>query len=874
MSDPATQKVTARLQSIIQTSSSTPDEIIYQEQLRVGFADSGQKIKKYSNRVVALSKYRMWIYHPRENKLVKDFPYLLLQEIGLLNGNTEVFCELEVPSGATVKKVNVQLRSQKPMEMAQTIMDYYYKYTYGWPEDMTTKVSHFIATPLKPGLEGPCHGLVSTLHAYCNLFFKPLYEVLDTYLCMLNDTNNRELNFNEVPYLDPKSDLAFDFNTLAYALRHNTFFRSIKLSAIETKETNFTLGLILSGNRSILKVVSVDNGEIPESFGDCLCDNPYNNIQVLKLSGNKFTPKSIKTFAAALAEFPPHLKVLDLSNTKMGEGAALLFDSLSKNQDLATSIEELNISHNPLNPNAGSAFVKCVSTMRRKPSLKRLSIANTNSPMAFLFLEIGFMGLEYLDISDCKIDKEFQTAFYLYFEMNKTLKVIKMAGLKAASADLVAEVLRRLFGNTNLKDLHLDLSRGSLQLGTSQQQQSANSAVIQVFKNATNVHTLDVSENPALREQGSIELLKYLPPNLQTLIFNGNVGESSQTNEFCQTLAAFVLAHPLCTRISLQGNNSLFLGNNLSKFFSGLEDNSTLQEVDLSNQRMGDAAFSKLHKVLVTNKALRHLNLDNNNLSWNSYKLFHDEVIRKNTTISYLQHPEMDLERLKSPKFSKVIRDIEVVLSSRREPNVKPFNSLFEFDYDWPCVVQTDEAPPSSLHYTISTNNLSALVDPPATPRAPTSPPPPSGAPPPPSGAPPPPGPPPPTGGAPPPPPPPGGAPPPPGPPPPTGGAPPPPGPPPPVAPPGPPPVAPSGPPPSSPPPPGSWGRQPSQQSLPPRGLPPPTTPRRGPPPAPSIQNKPRNVHRMSILSVGGHMAMSAAGNSWDNNDDNSGEEN
>lgn len=156
--------------------------------------------------------------------------------------------------------------------------------------------------------------------------------------------------------------------------------------------------------------------------------------------------------------------------------------------------------------------------MHAYSALRRLALANTGIELGVLFNRLkGYVSppslslslspphlcqeLEYLDISNNRLDKVFPDTVVQYIDSTHSLKVFSCTGLGMPVSVLTA-MLSALFKNPAIKGLALNLANNGI--GPREMTALGNT-----FNLAQNLHTLDLSDNN-LRAAGGMALLQCL----------------------------------------------------------------------------------------------------------------------------------------------------------------------------------------------------------------------------------------------------------------------------------------------------------------------------------------------------------------------------
>eukprot|EP01125_Pyxidicula_operculata_P002331 TRINITY_DN1221_c0_g1_i1.p1 TRINITY_DN1221_c0_g1~~TRINITY_DN1221_c0_g1_i1.p1 ORF type:complete len:874 (+),score=149.94 TRINITY_DN1221_c0_g1_i1:28-2649(+) len=649
------------------------------ENVHVCFTSSAQKVKKFSERSIQLREHSFVI---SKTKKEREFFYYFIKQLAYDPNLNQILLEIET---RPEKSTYIVVKSHKSQRIASTIFELYNEITTNWPED-----AKIIFTGLSCNLTPkpkPLDGFPYTYSAYCHMnLVEPTNCVLN-YILNLNHKKVYDLDLSACPGVESKSQWLFNLPTLGYALRYNTYFKSIIMNELENKEANFALAIILSGNRTMYKVVSKNNGEMPEILGDALQHNTNHKIQILQLTDNEFSSKAARSFFLGLSSFKHVLRVLDLTNTGIGSALGSLIDALSSNIPLILSIEELSLAGNTVNSSSHQKLLGLFSDIRKNSSLKRLSLAGMGIDTGAILILLASIPLEYMNISYNLCEKSTLGNWVVYAELVNGIKTIDASGL-GIGADIVSKFIKQLAKNTTITELDLNLSHNNFGSDAAQLGPALQSFVA--------LKVLDLSDN-GIKEKGSTDILRHIHPSLKKLVFNRNIGTNEKSEHkmnFVKTLAQFIAHHPSCTSISIAGGSGYKIGPLISIMFGDSANNKYLQELDISGNNIGDDAFSKFCVCMVQNIGLKSLKFDGNNISVYGLRSFM-QMLNSNSTLSYVEFPEIDFKNSKDPsRYLELIMSIDSNLSIRRNLNDAVWSANpFLFDLKWP----TPTTPPTML---------------------------------------------------------------------------------------------------------------------------------------------------------------------------------
>jgi Ran GTPase-activating protein (RanGAP) involved in mRNA processing and transport len=121
--------------------------------------------------------------------------------------------------------------------------------------------------------------------------------------------------------IDAKSDIAFQIVPVFAALKYNTYFRGVIVNDSIRKDAIALLADSLRGNSTLTRVKVRNVGGEEKAFvelGAALKENKKHTVQILNLSENIIGNKGVISIGEALQQWSHALRVLDLSNCRIG----------------------------------------------------------------------------------------------------------------------------------------------------------------------------------------------------------------------------------------------------------------------------------------------------------------------------------------------------------------------------------------------------------------------------------------------------------------------------------------------------------------------------------------------------------------------------
>ncbi|KAF5402503.1 hypothetical protein PHET_04202 [Paragonimus heterotremus] len=400
--------------------------------------------------------------------------------------------------------------------------------------------------------------------------------------------------------------------------------RSIKLSAVDlTSECIEVLGTTLD------EVPSICNLEISKCRFPSLCTEQLaqllvcgKNLTSLVLCDNRVVnDRVMKLFHSLTPKFSTQLQVLRLSGCNLSvtglEALASTLTSLgNKTEDsvLFTALTELDLSHNNL---VGATPQALVHLFACSPHLSVIRLAYCGSSLEWLpsALSRGCRNvLKVLDISGNDFDHFPTNEWHALFATTVNLEQLSLCNCQGPylgeTVKMILCGLSRLQGRAKSKRLSVALANN--QLG----RPGAKPLSYHILLLADLLTELDLSEcelgDHALDVFNSLESCV----NLETLTLNGPwTGLSTNVQRSIMISLSNLLKTPNCHLRHLSLSN-VDLGENVLYLLADLLNYPSLEDLDLSGNRMGDGVAHILARLIsARSNRLRFLHFDRNQLS-------------------------------------------------------------------------------------------------------------------------------------------------------------------------------------------------------------------------------------------------------------------
>ncbi|KAL7978876.1 hypothetical protein Chor_013365 [Crotalus horridus] len=475
--------------------------------------------------------------------------------------------------------------------------------------------------------ESPCGGFSETYAALCD------YSGLSAQEEIQWDVDNiyyargcREFNLLDFNHL-PSQDVALCVASLSF----NQWFT--KLSCKDFKLNQVILEEILLALRKsvTLKELELENCGLKSDFAQqmalVLQDYPNSALNSLNLSRNLLEDRGMMALCLSFinnGQFRTSLSHLDLSGNPgslLAEGGNL-FDALAGGCCL-------NLTHLNLCKNVYSHKIRLVPDASRSLDLEDVIIKSRGDPFAIGQFFSQASGLQHVSLSGTKLPPE---------------------ALRA--------LLQALANNTQLKNLHLDLSSCELR--------SAGAEVIQdLISDASSICDLNLSDNGFDSDMVTLVLSINRSKSIKHVALGKNFNIQSRET-LVDTLHRIVqlTQDEDCSVESISVAESR-LKLRTSIILDGLRSSSHLVALDISGNAMGDLGAKILAKALSVNKTLRTLMWDRNNTTLYGF-LDVISALERNFILTKMPLPMNDIAvayRSHPEKMEEIVHQIQSYLA-------------------------------------------------------------------------------------------------------------------------------------------------------------------------------------------------------------------
>ncbi|KAK7126564.1 hypothetical protein R3I94_017908 [Phoxinus phoxinus] len=450
------------------------------------------------------------------------------------------------------------------------------------------------------------------------------------------------------------------------------------------EESCLDLASVLSSDSSSLKDLDLSNNNLKDSGAKLLSDGLKENFKLekLRLSDCSITEEGYKALALALRSNPSHLIELDLTGNDPGQSGVKELDDLL--QDPNCKLKTLRF----LGPAADEAcqFVRGIvgknPLLLRELNLSDHELGDSNVKNLVPLLQDKHCKLNTLMLRNCDLTEESCSAVATVLRSNSSLKELDMSNNNLQDSGV--KKLQDALENTNCRLEKLRLSDCSI---TEEGYKALASAL---RSNPSHLIELDLTGNDP-GQSGVKELDDLLQDpdcQLKTLRFLGPAAD-----EACQYVRGIVGKNMLLLR-ELNLSDHELGDSNVNNLVPLLQDkHCKLNTLMLCNCDLTEESCSALATVLRSNSSLKELDMSNNNLQDSGVKKLQDALENTNCTLQKLRLSDCSITEEGYKALASALRSnpshlIELDLTGN-DPGQSGVKELDELLQDPDCQLKT-----------------------------------------------------------------------------------------------------------------------------------------------------------------------------------------
>ena len=321
-------------------------------------------------------------------------------------------------------------------------------------------------------------------------------------------------------------------------------------------------------------------------------------LRILGLGNNKIPQKACDELALAIKS-NKHLKKLGLSDNNLHSSGNIILNSLTT----ITTLNVLVFDNNQISQEADEALA---SVIMHNIGLAELYLNGNNLRAGTLKVAKALQHittLRILDLGNNNIPQKACDELALAIKSNKHLKKLGLSDNNLHSSAIV--ILNSLAAITTLKVLGLE---------NNQITQEADEALASVIMHNTGLEELYLNDNNL--RAGTLKVAKALQ-HITTVRILG-LGNNNIPQEACDELALAIKSNKHIKKLGLSDNNLHSSGNVI---LNSLTTITTLTVLGLNNNQITQQTDEELASVIIHNTGLEELYLDGNNIVIGALKL-------------------------------------------------------------------------------------------------------------------------------------------------------------------------------------------------------------------------------------------------------------
>uniref|UniRef100_F1KRJ3 Leucine-rich repeat-containing protein 16A n=1 Tax=Ascaris suum TaxID=6253 RepID=F1KRJ3_ASCSU len=639
----------------------------------------GTKPDKYETRILALSKFRVFIVHgktPASIKVDRFFHLLSIRSIQLLNdaevcigldenasGKRRVFFRCEMPARDLAINILTAIKHYFPdcIKSLRSVIEL-------TPNELYNEFSTLPCS--KPLLA--CHNFRRSYAALCDFYDQPFREEVVWDIEKIYGSHRLHiLRLDDFTHLLPR-----DLVPILSVCQFSSFFTGICVDGVKLASDLIEVILMVVRRSQSLTSLVLRNCSLPRDFMSLFASALQANITIpleaIDFSKNTLDDKKGFLALSSLISKIPTLCTLTMSECVLSEKcvnlvASGLLQALKPNTGAQQlHLVSIDFSGNPLKDELNE-LQQLISICT---SLRSINFSDTGFNIDKLWpsLKFGGLQLETLKLAGCQSgrrNKDSAQNMKEYFSTAVDLKHIDFANT-VMCPDLLKALLLGLASNQQLKPFTLLLD-GVCDRGCS--------SVLETCIGGVDASYLSLRDNSLEADAMSVISATSHMPHLRRLDLSG----ANFTNLRRSAKHAGTLSNILLELVKLVGEedsqlselilSDCRLSSHLSVLLNTLGVASSLQLLDITGNEMGNFGARLLAKALQINVSLKTIMVDRNQITGDGFAdIAH--ALKLNNTLVSMPYPLIDvadsLNRPDRVKTLTALADIETSLEKNR----------------------------------------------------------------------------------------------------------------------------------------------------------------------------------------------------------------
>lgn len=609
-------------------------------------------------RVLAVGRYRVWVFsRDAHKKRAQELAEFHLFDVGTINYNVDTHTIGFVlrPGIPVFKGTSLVFSCTHHAAVISALRESFRSISHGYPQDFLKIVTSERLPDLEAASFSQLDRLLGNYHGVCAYMSVPPNREIEFYLSDVVASGSVELDLSAIPAIeqDPERSPRNDMSALLLSLRFDTTFRSITFADSPQPAAVSALARALTTNRHATKIIASNTGASETQLielAEALRANEGNVVQILDLSQNAFTPKASAELARAILVWRHPLTELVLVECNMPpRGVQSVFQALSENPAMSMSVNVLNMSGNRFELPGSQDLERWLSTLKVYSKLHRLSLRNCSLVLGAVPSLKLLAELTELDISDNKIDPSAMPTLTQLLELSPALTEVNCSGCGLVYEPTVKTMFAALLANSKGIAPHLSLANNSDLKGLGRE----------LHELSTRLSGIDLT-GVKLREPQWLEIAQYLAPmqGLSKVVFDDTITQVKTPSAVSQALIAIV-KNPTVTHFSISNG---FGKRIVLPVIKAVAADTKITTFNVAGNQIGDHGAEHIAQLLVNNKTLTALDMDNNHVHINGF-LIVLTAFTKNTTLRSLKNADDGNRELAALTGSAHLRLVHVLAS-------------------------------------------------------------------------------------------------------------------------------------------------------------------------------------------------------------------
>ncbi|XP_064611980.1 F-actin-uncapping protein LRRC16A-like isoform X2 [Liolophura sinensis] len=634
---------------------------------------------KVENKILAFAACRLFVLSAKvPTKVDFSVHYLDIQaiesrrlnQLSLSVGDkTHVFCSLETDT-EEINHMIIHIGTSLKQIFPSFPLERLIKRIEVTPQERL-KVMYDMMKGIEKKDVGPCGGFSHMYACMCDYHLLPYREEVawDVDTIYLSQ-DSKELCLKDFDHLEGR-----DLVPVISALEHNSWFTKLNINNVKlVPEAHGEILKVMKKNAVLSELHMTNTGikvDFVQKLSTALLSNGGSQLTKLDLSNNLLEDRGLLHLTGALVKLSKGLTYLNLAKTGLtGKGIGKLAEALTSNKSMPGSLQTLILADNSMKGD-DSAAQSLFNFLAQPNTISHLDLSNTDVPLDGLCgallrgccQNIGHLNLANNTFTQKKTKETIiPSSWKKFFASAYSLQWLNLSGNKLPP-EVIKELLLGISSNVTVNSMHLDLSSNEMKTAGARHLEGC-------ISNNNNITSLDISDNGL--EQDLCSLLAWIQQNrgLTKLSIGRNFSglKSKQIGILLESVVQMIQdEESILETLSLADSK---LRGDTAMVINALGSNTSLTELDISGNHMGDFGARMLAKALQINTKLRTVYWDKNSTTIQGFEDI-AAALEKNYTLKKMPVPVNDTVaalKLHPERMETAVQQIEAFLQRNHSP--------------------------------------------------------------------------------------------------------------------------------------------------------------------------------------------------------------